>query len=195
MLENEEELTKAGYMCIAGVDEVGRGALAGPVFAAAVILPKDYFSPLIKDSKKLSKLQREKAYREIEDVAISIGIGEISAEKIDQINIYQATKEAMAKAVCALKKPADYLLIDAMRLEKIHLPQRGIISGDSKSISIAAASIIAKVTRDKLMVELSSTYPNYGFENHKGYGTEKHRKAIKEFGATRIHRKSYKGVC
>jgi len=193
MLRYEESIRKLGYKLIAGIDEVGRGALAGPVFASSVILPEGFFSPLIRDSKKLTKLQREKAFALIEREAVSIGIGQISPKEVDEINVYQASKKAMLLAVADSPVLPDHLIIDAMSLPST-LPQEAIIKGDSLSISIAAASIIAKVTRDRLMTSLDEVYPVYGFARNKGYGTLEHRNALKKYGASEIHRKSYKGV-
>ncbi|WP_029321784.1 ribonuclease HII [Butyrivibrio sp. AE3004] len=178
------------YIC--GIDEVGRGPLAGPVYAAAVILPVDAEILYINDSKKLSEKKREDLYREIYDKAISVGIGFSSHERIDEINILQATFEAMAKAVDNLSVKPDILLIDAVHIPQLEeYPQESIIKGDAKSVSIAAASIIAKVTRDHLMADLNEKYPGYGFAHNKGYGSADHIQAIRENGPCDIHRRSF----
>ncbi|MEK5443150.1 MULTISPECIES: ribonuclease HII [unclassified Fredinandcohnia] len=190
MTQYEQGLYNMGYRFIAGVDEVGRGPLAGPVVAAAVILPQDAFLPGLNDSKKLSEQKREELFQQITECAISIGIGIIPAEVIDEVNIYQATKQAMKKALMALSEKPDHLLVDAMEIP-IAIPQTSIIKGDSKSVSIAASSIIAKVTRDRLMVRLGHEYPQYGFEKHMGYGTAYHLDALKKYGVTSEHRRSY----
>lgn len=182
-----------GYTMIAGIDEVGRGPLAGPVVAAAVILPVDFYVSGIDDSKKLSEKKREELYDLIRREAVSIGIGVISAAEVDEINIYEATKKAMFEAIVQLHSKPDFLLIDAMKLET-YLPFEAIIKGDAKSVSIAAASIIAKVTRDRWMKEQAKLYPGYGFEQHMGYGTKAHLDALKLLGPTPIHRKSFAPV-
>ncbi|OIN67874.1 ribonuclease HII [Exiguobacterium sp. KRL4] len=179
-----------GYKRIAGVDEVGRGPLAGPVVAAAVILPEGFYHPGLTDSKQLSKQQRMVAYQHIQDVA-EIAIGIIEPEEIDRINIYQASKQAMQQAVAALKP--DALLVDAMKLD-MDLPQESLIKGDARSISIAAASVIAKETRDAMMAEYAQLYPEYGFAQHAGYGTAQHLQALDTIGVTPIHRKTFKPV-
>ncbi len=190
MTQYEQGLYNMGYRFIAGVDEVGRGPLAGPVVAAAVILPQDAFLPGLNDSKKLSEQKREELFQQITECAISIGIGIIPAEVIDEVNIYQATKQAMKKALTGLSEKPDHLLVDAMEIP-IDIPQTSIIKGDSKSVTIAASSIIAKVTRDRLMVRLGHEYPQYGFEKHMGYGTAYHLDALKKYGVTSEHRRSY----
>jgi ribonuclease HII len=182
-----------GFKYIAGVDEAGRGPLAGPVVAAAVILKKDAVFKYVDDSKKLSKKNRDLALIEIKENALAIGIGISSVEEIDLINIYRASKEAMLSAIKQLKIKPDFLLIDAMPLE-IDIPLKSIIKGDQLSVSIAAASIIAKTTRDKYMEEMDKIFPMYGFKNHMGYGTKEHLEAIKEYGITPIHRKTYEPV-
>ena len=180
------------YIC--GIDEVGRGPLAGPVYAAAVILPKNARILYINDSKKLSEKKREELYSEIMDKAISVGIGYSTNERIDEINILNATYEAMAMAVSALEVNPELLLIDAVHIPQLErYPQESIIKGDAKSASIAAASIIAKVTRDHLMVEYEEKYPGYGFSSNKGYGSAEHIEALKRLGPTPIHRKSFIG--
>ena len=178
------------YIC--GIDEVGRGPLAGPVYAAAVILPKDSNILYINDSKKLSEKRREELYSEIMDEAIAVGIGYSTHERIDEINILQATYEAMYKAVNSLSVKPELLLIDAVHIPQLEMyTQESIIKGDAKSISIAAASIIAKVTRDRLMKELDEKYPGYGFASNKGYGSADHIEALKRLGPSPIHRKSF----
>jgi len=186
----EKNITK-GYSLVAGIDEVGRGPLAGPVVCAAVILPKDYQLIGIDDSKKVKKEDRERLFEEINEKAIGVGIGMCDEKIIDDINILEATKVAMKKAIDDLENKPDFLLIDALTLDDISIKQKGIIKGDAKSVSIAAASIVAKVTRDRLMYAYDEKYPGYGFLTNVGYGTEEHRTALKEIGATPIHRKSF----
>lgn len=191
----EEQALADGYKFIAGVDEVGRGCLAGAVVAGAVIL--DLAKPLpdgLNDSKKISKLKREKIAAEIRENALAYAFGQIEADEIDKINILEATKRAMALAVQNLKVKADFILIDALELKNLNLPQKAIIKGDSVSASIAAASIVAKVYRDNLMKDFAVKYPGYGFEKHAGYGTKAHFEALRNHGATPIHRRSFKGV-
>jgi len=189
--------TQTSLPHIAGLDEAGRGALAGPVVAAAVILPLDNPDALahlheVNDSKQLSAKRREALFSLITQHALAYGIGQESAAVIDEIGIIPSTKRAMLTAVSQLTPAAQYLLIDGrIRLKNSPLPQQSIIRGDSKSLSIAAASILAKVTRDRIMVELDAHYMLYGFAQHKGYGTEKHRAAIEKYGATPIHRYSF----
>ena len=190
----EQTLVKRGCRLIAGIDEVGRGPLAGPVMAAAVILPLDLDTEwlhLVNDSKQLTAETRERLFPLICESAIAFGIGEVSAEAIDEHGIAGATKMAMRQAVSNLDTPPDALLIDFVRLPEINLPQRCIPKGDCKSISIACASIIAKVMRDRLMVELDKTYPGYGFAGHKGYATREHLESIERLGACPIHRKCF----
>ena len=181
---------KEGASFIAGVDEVGRGPLAGPVVAAAVILPKNIEDLGFDDSKKLSASKREEIYRLIQEKAIAIGIGIVDADIIDQVNIYQASRLAMQQAVSELKIQPDYLLIDAMKID-VNTPQIGIIKGDAKSISIAAASIVAKQVRDQMMREFDELYPGYDFSNNAGYGTPKHLEGLKSKGICPIHRKTF----
>lgn len=181
---------KEGASFIAGVDEVGRGPLAGPVVAAAVILPKNIEDLGFDDSKKLSVSKREEIYRLIQEKAIAIGIGIVDADIIDQVNIYQASRLAMQQAVSELKIQPDYLLIDAMKID-VNTPQIGIIKGDAKSISIAAASIVAKQVRDQMMQEFDELYPGYDFSNNAGYGTPKHLEGLKTKGICPIHRKTF----
>lgn len=193
MLEYENELYEKGITLIAGVDEVGRGPLIGPVVAAAVILPKGFYHPGIKDSKKLSEKKREELYKVITENALSIGVGTVSEEVIDAINIYEATKIAMKEAINNLSPSPEHVLIDAMKLELI-MPSTSIIKGDALSESIAAASIIAKVTRDHLLMKMDEEYPMYDLKNNKGYGTKKHLEALEKYGACKYHRKSYSPV-
>lgn len=193
MREYEDELVKKGIKYICGVDEVGRGPLIGPVVCAAVILPNDFNDEGIKDSKKLSEKQREKMDIVIRENAISIGIGICSNEVIDEINILEATKKAMKEAINNLEVRPQHALIDAVKLDLI-IPSTSIIKGDAKSISIAAASIIAKVYRDNLMKEMAIEYPNYELEKNKGYGTKKHIEALKKYGPCKYHRKTFAPV-
>ena len=188
----ERACLQKGYKRIAGIDEAGRGALAGPVVAAAVILPIDCQIEGLKDSKQLTPKQRSLLVDEIHRVAISVGIGSLDNRQIERFNILQATLLAMAEAVQQLTPKPDYLLVDGSKLPKTNIPGQAIPKGDSLSLSIAAASVIAKTTRDRLMVELHQTYPNYGFAQHKGYPTVQHRQAIAQFGASAIHRNTFK---
>jgi len=190
LLSYEKELYKNGIEFIAGVDEVGRGPLIGSVVAAAVILPKNYKLEGLNDSKKLSEKKRNEYYKIINKDALAIGIGIIDEKIIDKVNIYEATKLAMIDAINALNIKPEHILIDAMPLN-IDIPTTSIIKGDAKSLSIAAASVIAKVTRDNMMYELDKKYPNYGFANHKGYPTKKHIEAINKFGLIEGYRKTY----
>lgn len=190
MKQFEKKAYNKGYQMIAGIDEVGRGPLAGPVVAAAVILPEDCLLLGINDSKQLSAKKREELYQQIKEQALSIGIGVADQKIIDDINIYQATKMAMKIALNDLNLVPDYLLIDAMVIEK-DIPQESIIKGDARSISIAAASIVAKVTRDRMMVDYGRLYPGYGFENNAGYGTKEHLKGLEILGICPIHRKTF----
>ena len=189
----ENELYDKGLKYIGGVDEVGRGPLIGSVVAACVVLPKGFVLEGLNDSKKLSEKKREQFYDIIKDKAISIGIGIVDEKVIDEINIYEATKLAMKEAIKNTNIKLEHVLIDAMPLD-IDVDTTSIIKGDAKSISIAAASVIAKVTRDRMMYDLDKKYPMYGFANNKGYGTKKHIEAIKEFGITKYHRLSFKPV-
>ena len=188
----ERACQQSGYEQIAGIDEAGRGALAGPVIAAAVILPIDCHIKGLRDSKQLSPKQRAHLFDEIHNVAVSVGIGSIDHRSIDRLNILQATLLAMQKAVEKLTPSPDYLLVDGLNLPAIGIVGEAIPKGDSNSYSIAAASVIAKVTRDRRMIELDRTYPNYGFSRHKGYPTSQHRQAIAQFGASDIHRRTFK---
>jgi len=188
----ERACRQKGYKRIAGIDEAGRGALAGPVVAAAVILPVDCKIEGLKDSKQLTAKQRSLLATEIQSVAISIGVGSVDNRLIEELNILQAALRAMAEAVDQLTPKPDYLLVDGSKLPKTNIPGQAIPKGDNLSLSIAAASVIAKTTRDRLMIEFHQTYPNYGFEQHKGYPTAQHRQAIALFGATAIHRNTFK---
>lgn len=179
------------YAHICGIDEVGRGPLAGPVVAGAVILPKDCDILYINDSKQLSEKKREELYEVIMERAVAVGLGCSTPERIDEINILQATYEAMRKAIAALDVTPDLLLNDAVTIPEVPIRQIPIIKGDAKSISIGAASIIAKVTRDRLMVQYDETYPEYGFASNKGYGAQVHIDALKKYGPCPIHRKSF----
>ncbi len=187
--EYENKYPDAEYIC--GIDEVGRGPLAGPVVAAAVILPKDCDILYINDSKKLSAEMRERLYDEIKEKAVAVGVGLVGPERIDEINILQATYEAMRQAIEKLGVKPDILLNDAVTIPGVDIKQVPIIKGDAKSISIGAASIIAKVTRDRLMEEYGNIFPGYGFDRHVGYGTKEHIAALKELGPTPIHRKTF----
>lgn len=187
----EYEYTYAACPNICGIDEAGRGPLSGPVVAGAVILPKDCEILFLNDSKKLSEKKRELLFEEIQEKAVAYGVGIVSPARIDEINILQATYEAMRIAVSKLKVKPDILLNDAVTIPGIDIMQIPIVKGDAKSISIAAASILAKVTRDHMMVEYDALYPEYGFAKHKGYGTAVHINAIKEHGPCPIHRRSF----
>lgn len=191
MKKPEAALHEKGYRLVAGVDEVGRGPLAGPVVTAAVILPEDFDVPGVDDSKKLSEKKREELYDVIMDRAVAVSIAMESHEVIDEINILQATKRAMGKAIAGLEPKPDYVLFDAVRLEKFEIPQESVIKGDGKVLAIAAASIIAKVTRDRMMVEMSVKYPGYAFEKNKGYGTPAHYQGLRAQGMCPIHRRSF----
>ena len=185
----EKEYSDCTYIC--GIDEVGRGPFAGPVVAGAVILPKDDPILYLNDSKKLSEKKREALYDEIMERAVATGIGIVSPARIDEINILQATYEAMRQAIAKLDPAPQILLNDAVTIPQVAIPQVPIIKGDAKSVSIAAASILAKVTRDHMMEEYDKEYPEYGFAKHKGYGTAAHIAALKEFGPTPIHRRTF----
>ncbi|MFT3985314.1 MAG: ribonuclease HII [Lachnospiraceae bacterium] len=179
------------YQAICGIDEVGRGPLAGPVVAGAVILPKDCGILYLNDSKQLSEKKREELYDTIMKNAVSVGLGFISPERIDEINILQATYEAMRQAIQKLSVKPDILLNDAVTIPLVEIRQVPIIKGDAKSVSIAAASIVAKVTRDRLMAEYDSLYPEYGFAGNKGYGAPAHIEALKKYGPSPLHRKTF----
>lgn len=194
-IDFENQAIAEGFRFIAGVDEVGRGCLAGAVVAAACIL--DLTKPLpegLNDSKKLSAKKREQITKELKENCLAYSIAQVEADEIDRINILQATKKAMRLAIENLTPQADFLLIDALQLKEIALPQKAIIKGDAISASIAAASIIAKTYRDNLMREYAEIYPNYAFEKHVGYGTKAHFEAIRQHGACLLHRKSFRGV-
>jgi ribonuclease HII len=180
-------------VAIAGIDEAGRGPLAGPVAAGAVILPKDLKILYLNDSKKLAPARRDLLYEEIKEKAIAWAVGIVSPERIDEINILQATYEAMRDAVNSLSVKPDFLLLDAVTVPGLSIPQEPIIKGDAKSLSIAAASVMAKVTRDRMMLEYDKLYPEYGFARHKGYGTAEHIAALKQYGPCPIHRRTFIG--
>ena len=192
MLKYEQKLWNAGKKYIAGIDEAGRGPLAGPVVAAAVVFPPNIFIPGVNDSKKLSPSKREIFYDLIHEKAAAIGVGVCDDKVIDEINILQATYRAMKKAVACLSIQPDHVLVDGRLISDFDLPQTAIVGGDGKCFSIAAASIIAKVTRDRMMVEYDRKYSQYGFAQHKGYPTQKHIKAIIKHGFCPIHRTSFR---
>ena len=189
LCEFEKEYDYCQYIC--GIDEVGRGPLAGPVVAAAVILPKDVDIYYLNDSKQLSARKREQLYDEIMGKAVAVGIGFADEECIDEINILQADYVAMRMALSKLSVTPDYLLNDAVIIPEVTIPQESIIKGDAKSVSIAAASIVAKVTRDRFMVDMDSVYPGYDFAGNKGYGSAKHIEALKTLGPCKIHRRTF----
>lgn len=189
----ERKLYQKGINYIGGIDEVGRGPLIGPVVAACVVLPKDLYIEGLTDSKKLSEKKRDYYYVVICEKAIAIGIGVVDEKRIDEINIYEATKEAMLLAIKNTNIKMEHILIDAMPLD-IDIPHTSIIKGDLKSLTISASSVIAKVTRDKMMYELDKIYPMYDLKNNKGYGTKKHIEAIKKYGITKYHRLSFNPV-
>ena len=199
MKEHEQQLHESGIRYIAGVDEVGRGPLAGPVVTAAVVLPEDFDVPGIDDSKKLSEKRREQLYDVIMERALAVGIGQADQQVIDDINILQATKRAMLQAVNAAEEmlraehggSIERVLLDAVELPELTVPQESIIKGDAKVLSIAAASIIAKVTRDRMMVRYAEEFPGYAFEKNKGYGTKAHYEGLREKGPCPIHRLSF----
>ena len=194
LLKYEKELYAKGFTLIAGTDEVGRGPLVGPVVAAAVILPKNYQLEGLTDSKKLTEKKRDKFYDIIMKEAISVGVGVVDAKMIDEINILEASRLAMKKAIMDLKVKPEYVLSDAMKLNNIDIPYTDIIHGDALSLSIAAASVIAKVTRDRMMYELDLQYPLYGFAKHKGYPTKLHLENLRKYGVLDNYRFSYKPV-
>jgi ribonuclease HII len=194
-IDFENQAVSEGFRLIAGVDEVGRGCLAGAVVAAACIL--DLSKPLpefLDDSKKISEKRRETIAEQLKESVTAYSIAQVEADEIDRINILQATKKAMRLAIEKLTPNADFLLIDAVQLKEINLPQKAIIKGDAISASIAAASILAKIYRDNLMREMCKIYPEYGFSKHVGYGTKAHFEALRKYGACQIHRKSFRGV-
>lgn len=190
LVRNERELA-AGAIRICGVDEAGRGPLAGPVVAGAVILPEGFLPEGLNDSKKVSEARREALYREITENAVAWAVGISSPRRIDEINILEATREAMLQGITQLKVKPDYVLLDAVEIKALAIPHKGIIKGDEKCLSIAAASILAKVTRDRLMTDLGKAFPQYGFEIHKGYGTAMHYDALRTYGLTEHHRRSF----
>jgi len=191
----EEQAASEGFQFVAGVDEVGRGCLAGPVVAAACILDQSKPVPRrLNDSKKLTERQRKEIDEELRQTAVAYSLGIIDADEIDRVNILEATKLAMLKAIDGLTPAPDHLLIDALQLRQCSLPQKAIIKGDSISYSIAAASVIAKVFRDDLMKQYDAEFPEYGFAGHKGYGSVAHFAAIREHGPCRLHRKTFRGV-
>lgn len=194
LLKYEKELYKNNIALIAGVDEAGRGPLVGPVVAAAVILPKNYHLEGLNDSKQLSEKKREKFYEILMTEALSIGIGIVRASEIDELNILEASRKAMYIAINNLSITPEYILSDAMSLNDIDIPTRPIIHGDALSLSIAAASVIAKVTRDHIMYELDQKYPEYNYKKNKGYPTKEHLELIKKYGITKEYRMSYKPV-
>ncbi|MCK5312929.1 MAG: ribonuclease HII [Desulfobacteraceae bacterium] len=194
MRQFEDEAIQNGYKAIAGIDEAGRGPLAGPVVSAAVVLPHGFTDPDIKDSKQLTPAKRNLLHSRITELALFTAIGVADITEIDRDNILRASLNSMKRACENLFIPPDYLLIDGKFEIKSDIPQKAIIKGDSKSISIAAASIIAKVERDRLMIKFDQLYPEYGFAQHKGYPTKAHKQAIIEHGVTPIHRKTFKGV-
>ena len=188
----EEIYNKEDVKYICGIDEAGRGPLAGPVVVASVIMPKDSMIEGVNDSKKVSEKKREKLYEEITNTAIAWGVGIIDQREIDEINILKATKKGLTNSLKELEIKPDLILVDALtNIDTLGIPYRSIIKGDAKSYSIAAASIIAKVTRDRIMRQWDELYPEYGFEKHKGYGTKMHIDAIKEYGPCPLHRKSF----
>jgi len=189
--KEEQSLRERGFSVIAGVDEAGRGPLAGPVVAAAVIFSANYKNPLINDSKQLTALQRAQLFVEIKNAALSYAMGVVPASKIDAMGILNATKLAMRQAILKLDPVPDFILTDAVPVNVMDIAQKPIIKGDTKVFSIAAASILAKVTRDEMMAKYAKKYPQYGFEEHMGYGTELHLRAIKKHGASPIHRMSF----
>ncbi|MBR6689482.1 MAG: ribonuclease HII [Clostridia bacterium] len=191
MLEYERALYAKGYEFVCGIDEAGRGPLCGPVVAAAVILKKDDHIEGVNDSKKLSEKKREQLFETIKERAVAWSVGIVDEETIDNINILEATRLAMKKAVEGLKQKPDFALVDAEKKVPIDVPYSPIIKGDALSESIAAASIIAKVTRDHMIIELDKEYPEYGFAKNKGYGTKEHTEAIKKYGLCKAHRKSF----
>lgn len=194
LLKFERAWWARSFFAVAGVDEAGRGCLAGPVVAAAVIFSPDLLIPRVNDSKKLTPKLRETLYPEITAQALAFGIGMVDAAEIDRINILQASRKAMLLAVQSLSKKPDIILVDGRDALDLEMPQETIVDGDALSHAIAAASIVAKVTRDRMMCALQQQFPNFGFANHKGYGTGDHLDEIRRFGPTPIHRRSFKGV-
>lgn len=187
----ENEYAQKGFKAICGVDEAGRGPLAGPVYAAAVILPLDCDIPGLNDSKKLSEKKREQLYDIVKEKALAYGIGIASEKEIDEINILQATFLAMRRAVASLEIKPDFVMIDGNRKPNTGIDEITVVKGDAKSMSIAAASVLAKVSRDRFMLEMAEKYPEYEFEKHKGYGTKLHYEKLAEFGPSEIHRRTF----
>jgi len=195
LLSLETDLWRKGFRTVGGVDEVGRGPLAGPVVAACVVFPQDFFLDEVNDSKKVTATKRERLFDQILDTAREVGIGIVGEETIDSMNILNASLKAMWKAVKELKNVPEFVLVDGnQRIPNLSLPQMPVIKGDSQSLSIAAASIVAKVTRDRIMLKYHEEYPEFSFADHKGYGTRAHVEALKAFGPCRIHRRSFKLV-
>lgn len=195
LLSLESNLWRKGFRTVGGVDEVGRGPLAGPVVAACVVLPQDFSVPGVDDSKKLTVKKRERLFDQIMEGADQVGIGIVGEKAIDAMNILNASLKAMFKAVQKLKNVPEFILVDGnQRIPNLPLPQMPVIKGDSKSLSIAAASIVAKVTRDRIMLDYHQKYPEFSFADHKGYGTRTHVEALQAFGPCEIHRKSFKLV-
>ena len=190
-MDKEMEIRAKGFTAVCGIDEAGRGPLAGPVVAAAVILPEGIQLPGVNDSKKITEKKREILFDFVKEHALAYGIGEASETEIDEINILQATFLAMRRAVEALQLPADYALVDGNRIQGLPIPAETVIGGDGKVLSIAAASILAKVTRDRYMRDMAAQYPEYGFEKHKGYGTKAHYAAIEQYGICPLHRRTF----
>ncbi|PYT36207.1 MAG: ribonuclease HII [Acidobacteria bacterium] len=191
---HERQLFAAGLRAVAGVDEVGRGCLAGPVVAGAVILDRSRPVPGVRDSKTLGAAARERLAREIAGRAVAFALGVVDPEEIDRTDILRATLEAMRRAVMALRVRPDFVLVDALNIPAIDVPQRGLVRGDRISVSIAAASIVAKFYRDEMMLAFHDLYPAYGFDQHKGYGTSEHLDALRRFGPTPWHRSTFRGV-
>lgn len=194
MLAFERMAYESGYMRVAGIDEAGRGPLAGPVVAAAVVLPNGLLIPGVKDSKEVPEQGRERLYEIIIKKALAYGIGVVDEKTIDEVNIYQATIMAMEKALAAVSPVPEYLLVDAMSLSRIPIPQKAVIKGDRLSHSIAAASILAKTARDRMMRELHQRFPEYNFHRHKGYATREHVELLKKYGPCPAHRRSFQPV-
>jgi len=193
-LREEQALFSLGYRRIAGLDEAGRGALAGPVVAAAVVLPSELdfpWVPMVRDSKLMQEKVRQRVFDSMNECKIEMGVGVVEPDVIDSVNILNATRKAMKLALAELSEPPGYLLIDAVRLRNMPVPQKAIIRGDRTVLSIACASVVAKVTRDRIMLELDERYPGYEFGRHKGYGTREHLECLRRHGASRIHRMTY----
>jgi ribonuclease HII len=188
----ENAIRRMGFVYVAGVDEVGRGCLAGPVVAAAVVLNPDRYVPRISDSKTVTALERDKLYGQITRNAVTWGVASASCGEIDTINIHQASLRAMQRAVQLLSPSPDFVLVDAFRIPDLLMAQRAVIHGDSRCTAIAAASIVAKVTRDRMMLELHAEDPRYGFDRHKGYATREHLQAVAQFGYSPVHRQSFR---